>query len=196
MSKRVHRVHEADAFLMQAVAWSETSLIATLLTREHGLIAGIAKGAKRPYSVMRPILSHFQPLQISWSGQAEVKTITRAELSGLITLAPRYMMSAWYMNELVLRCLAKEDPHPYLYDEYHRALRLLTQDIDERIVLRRFEWFLLKEIGYGFDQELPDFSDLSQEPQLRRQLRERLDESLEQRELSTRQVVQALKKFS
>ena len=114
MSKRIHRVHEADAFLLQATAWSETSVIATLLTRDYGLIAGIAKGAKRPYSVMRPILSHFQPLQISWSGQAEVKTITRAELAGLITLAPRYMMSAWYMNELLLRCLAKEDPHPYL----------------------------------------------------------------------------------
>lgn len=196
MSKRIHRIHEEDAFLLQAIAWSETSLIATLLTREHGLIAGIAKGAKRPYSVMRPILNHFHPLQISWSGQAEVKTITRAEVSGMIALAPRYMMSAWYMNELVLRCLAKEDPHPGVYDEYLLALRLLSQAIDERVVLRRFEWFLLKEMGYGIDQAQPDFNDLHQEPQLRRFLRERLDEQLEQRELSTRHVVQALKKFA
>ena len=195
MSKRIHRVHEADAFLLQATAWSETSVIATLLTRDHGLIAGIAKGAKRPYSVMRPILSHFQPLQISWSGQSEVKTITRAELAGLTILAPRYMMSAWYMNELLLRCLAKEDPHPYLYDEYHLALRLLTQGMDERAVLRRFEWFLLKEIGYGFDQEIPDFNDLSQETALRKMLRERLDSLLEQRELSTRKVVQSLRQM-
>ena len=105
------------------------------------------------------------------------------------------MMSAWYMNELLLRCLAKEDPHPYLYDEYHLALRVLTQGMDERAVLRRFEWFLLKEIGYGFDQEIPDFNDLSQETALRKMLRERLDSLLEQRELSTRKVVQSLRQM-
>lgn len=189
---KISRVSEASAFLLQAKAWSETSCIATLLTREYGLVAGIAKGAKRPYSVMRPILSHFQPLSISWSGQGEVKTITHAEFEGFVALPSRNMMSAWYMNELILRSLAKEDPHPIVFDEYALALDSLCAGVNERSVLRRFEWYLLQENGYGSDEPTPDFHDLSKEPQLRQTLRARIEEHISNRRLNTRKVMNSL----
>lgn len=186
------KVTEASAFLLQAKAWSETSCIATLLSRDYGLIAGIAKGAKRPYSVMRPILSHFQPLSISWSGQGEVKTITHAEFEGFLALPSRCMMSAWYMNELILRSLAKEDAHPLIFDEYAFALDSLCAGINERSVLRRFEWYLLQENGYGIEESLPDFHDLNKEPQLRQLLRTRIEAHISSRELNTRKVMNSL----
>lgn len=186
------RITEASAFLLQAKAWSETSCIATLLSRDYGLVAGIAKGAKRPYSVMRPILSHFQPLSISWSGQGEVKTITHAEFEGFLALPSRCMMSAWYMNELILRSLAKEDPHPVIFDEYAFALDSLCSGINERTVLRRFEWYLLQENGYGTDEPIPDFHDLNKEPQLRQLLRTRIEAHISSRELNTRRVMNSL----
>lgn len=186
------KVSETSAFLLQAKAWSETSSIVTLFARDYGLIAGIAKGAKRPYSVLRPILSHFQPLSISWSGQAEVKTITHAEFEGFLALPSRCLMSAWYMNELILRSLAKEDAHPVIFDEYAFALDSLCSGINDRSVLRRFEWHLLRENGYGVDEPTPDFHDLSKEPQLRQMLRMRIEEHISQRQLNTRKVMNSL----
>lgn len=190
MNKRQHRVREAAAFLLQARPWRETSCLATLLSRDYGLIVGIAKGAKRPYSVMRPILSHFQPLLISWSGQAEVKTLTMVEVDGFFAMPAKAMMSAWYMNELLIRCLAKEDPHVGLFDEYVVALKGLCKGMSERFVLRRFEWFLLREIGYGLEGAVPDFYDEEKELALRQLLRTHLHEVLAHKELNTRKVMQ------
>ena len=193
MSKRQHKVIDAHAFLLKAISWSETSCVATVFSRDYGLVAGIAKGAKRPYSVMRPILSHFQPLIISWSGAGEVKTITHAEFEGFIALPSKALMSAWYLNELLLRSLLPEDPFPTLYDEYVFALQNLSSGLDERIVLRRFEWLLLQEVGYGLDESMPDFYQLENEPLLRQRLRHAIDSYLEGKTLNTRKVVTELK---
>lgn len=190
MNKR--KILEASAFLLQAKAWRETSCIATLFSRDYGLVAGIAKGAKRPYSTMRPILSHFQPLSVSWSGQGEIKIFTQAEFDGFLALPSRYMMSAWYMNELVLRALAKEDPHPIVFDEYVFALESLCASMNERSVLRRFEWFLLREIGYGLEAPTPDFHNLNQEPELRQQLRSLILAHVVSKEFNTRKVFSEL----
>ncbi|ETD72903.1 DNA polymerase [Pelistega indica] len=193
MSKRQHKVIDAHAFLLKAIPWSETSCVATVFSRDYGLVAGIAKGAKRPYSVMRPILSHFQPLVVSWSGTGEVKTITQAEFDGFIALPSKALMSAWYLNELLLRSLPPEDSFSILYDEYVFALQNLSSGLDERIVLRRFEWLLLKEVGYGMDESMPDFYQLESEPLLRQRLRQAIDNYLEGKTLNTRKVVTELK---
>lgn len=196
MSKAKSRISEADAYLLNAYDWSETSVIAHVFSKEHGLIVGVAKGAKRPYSVMRPILSHFQPLLLNWSGQGEVKTFTRAEPNGFCPIQGRALMSAWYMNELLLKFLAPEDPHPELFDVYVRCLLDLASGLNENTVLRYFEWRLLEEVGYGSDEPMPDFSDPSQSRHWRQQLRQRLDAQLEQRQLKTRAVSLSLHRLS
>lgn len=192
MSKRKARVQDAEAFLLNAYPWSETSVIAHVFAKAHGVVVAVAKGAKRPYSVMRPILSHFHPLLLSWSGQGEVKTLTRAENNGFFPIQGRALMPAWYMNELLLKFLAPEDPHPELFDIYTTCLRELADGLNENIVLRRFEWALLEKTGYGFDEPQPNFHDPAQNLHWRKQLRQRLDEQLEQRELKTRDVIQSL----
>lgn len=155
----------------------------------------MAKGAKRPYSTLRSVLSGFQPLLLSWTGAAEVKTLTRAETLGVRPLAGRALMSAWYLNELVLRLLPREDPHPLLYDAYDAALIQLAAGGGAAAALRRFEWVLLQETGYGVDEPAPDFNDPALEPELRRSLRERLDELLSGRPLRTRKVLMELQRL-
>ena len=196
MSKRQHRVLEAHAFLMHATNWSETSIIAQVFSRDYGIVTVVAKGAKRPYSVLRPILSAFQPLLLSWSGQGEIKTLTRAETAGLLPLGGRSLMSGWYMNELLLKLLPKEDPHQVLFDAYADALAQLAGGSSATGALRRFEWTLLNETGYGIEAEAPDFDDRSAEPALRLALRERISEHLDNRALSTRKVLLSLRYFS
>ena len=50
-----------------------------------------------------------------------------------------------------MRLLAREDPHPPLFDAYGEAIARLAEGsvLDE--TLRRFEWQLLREIGYAPD---------------------------------------------
>ena len=128
--------------------------------------------------MLRPVLSAFQPLLLSWTGNGEVKTLTRAEIMGIRPLGGTALMSAWYMNELLLRLLPREDAHPLLYDAYDMALQQLSGGTRAAGALRRFEWTLLRETGYGVDEAAPDFDDPAIEPGLRRDLRERLAEIL------------------
>ncbi len=195
MSRRLVRVHETPGYILHATAWRETSLIVQAFSRDHGWVTLVAKGAKRPHSVLRPALSVFQPLLLSWSGGTEVKTMTRAECAGVHPLPGPAMMSCWYMNELMFRLLPREDPHPGLFDAYVIALQQLAAGQTAAGALRKFEWTLLKETGYGLDQEPPDFEDTQQEPQLRARLRERLAEHLAGRPLATRQVLLALQRY-
>lgn len=195
MSRRPVRVHETPGYVLHATAWRETSLIVQAFSRDHGWVTLVAKGAKRPHSVLRPALSVFQPLLLSWSGGTEVKTMTRAECAGVHPLPGPAMMSCWYMNELMFRLLPREDPHPGLFDAYVIALQQLAAGQTAAGALRKFEWTLLKETGYGLDQEPPDFEDTQQEPQLRARLRERLAEHLAGRPLATRQVLLALQRY-
>lgn len=143
----------APAFLLHSTPYRETSLVVDLFTRDHGRIAAVAKGAKRPRSALRAVLLQFQPLIATWSGNRELRTLTGAEWTGGLP-APQgdALLCAFYLNELLIRLLPREDAHPALYDAYERALRELsdgTAQADE--TLRRFEWLLLREAGYAPD---------------------------------------------
>jgi len=189
------RVAEAQAFLLHSSPWRETSLLLEAYSREHGRVALVAKGAKRPHSALRPVLAMFQPLSLSWSGAGEIKTLTRAEWAGTLRMyAGPAMMSGWYMNELLLRLLPREDAHQNLFDAYDEALSSLAAGARAAGALRRFEWILLRETGYGLSGEMPDFEDPSGEPELRRILRESLEQQLEGRPLVTRKVLQSLQR--
>jgi len=194
MSTRV-RVADAAAFILHTTAWKETSLIVQTFSRDHGRVALVAKGAKRPYSMLRPVLQVFQPLTLAWSGAGEVKTLTRAELAGAYLLPGAALMSAWYLNELLLRLLPREDAHPLLFDAYDEALASLAGGHWTAGALRRFEWTLLQETGYGVDDAAPDFADPATEPALRQSLRARLARLLEGRGLATRKVLLALQRL-
>ena len=133
-------------------AWSETSLILDLFTREQGRIAVVAKGAKRPYSQLRPVLMPFQRLLVlttrpkSEEG-ADILTLRSAEYAGGgATLPPAQLFSGFYLNELLLKLLARGDPHEQLFDAYGDTLWALTQTEDES-PLRAFELLLLRETG-------------------------------------------------
>lgn len=190
------RVNEVAGFLLHSVPWRETSLLLEAWCRDQGRVALVAKGARRPTSALRPVLAHFQPLSLSWAGAGEVKTLVRIEwCAPLRVYGGPAMMSAWYLNELLMRLLPREDPHPALYDAYDMALSQLAAGDRAAGALRRFEWILLRETGYGLDRPVPDFNDLAAEPALRQLLREHIEQQLEQRPLVTRQVALALQRI-
>ena len=130
----------------------ETSLIVELFSLQHGRLAVMAKGARRPQSALRAVLLQFQPIEFTIAGKGELRLLTKAEWQGGLSMpSGEALLFAFYLNELLVRLLMREDPHPGLYHAYVEALRALGEQGAREEVLRRFEWLLLKEIGYAPD---------------------------------------------
>jgi DNA repair protein RecO (recombination protein O) len=147
-----HRIGNQPGFVLHSYPYKETSLIVDVFTRDHGRIALVAKGAKRPHSKLRGVLQTFQPLSVSWSGKSEVRTLTGAEwVGGLPPLEKAALLCGFYVNELLVKLLARDDPHPALFDHYIAALNQLGHDEPAPIVLRKFERSLMKETGVAGD---------------------------------------------
>jgi len=144
------RVSDEPAFVLHRYDWSETSLILEVFTRNHGRVALVAKGAKRPSSSLRPVLLPLQPLRLSYGGDGEVRTLKSAEwVGGYVMPTGDALLSGYYLNELLLRLLARDDPHPVLFDRYAQILQVLAAG-QPRILeaaLRVFELLLLREAG-------------------------------------------------
>ena len=145
-----YRVSSQPAFVLHSYPYKETSLIVDVFSRDYGRVALVAKGAKRPHSKLRAVLQTFQPLTVSWSGKAEVRTLTGAEwIGGLLPLEKSALLCGFYLNELLVKLLARDDAHPALFDHYIATLNQLAHDEPAPIVLRKFERALLKETGVG-----------------------------------------------
>ena len=145
-----------SAFVLHSYAWSESSLILDLYSREQGRLAVAAKGAKRPHSQLRSVLLPFQRIQVSLGrlasgeGASEVQTLRSAEWGGgAAMLTGAALFSGFYLNELLMKLLARQDPHPALFDVYAATLPSLTDGDDARVqaALRAFELTLLRELG-------------------------------------------------
>jgi DNA repair protein RecO (recombination protein O) len=150
MTHARQRVDGAAAFLLHAYPYSETSLILEIFARDHGRLALLARGARRPRSALRGVLLAFQPLELGWFGGGEVKTLARAEwMGGVAFLRGEGLLLGYYLNELLLKLLPREDAHVALFDAYAEALAALAPGGIETAELRRFEKALLKELGYG-----------------------------------------------
>jgi DNA repair protein RecO (recombination protein O) len=145
-----YRIAEQPAFVLHSYPYRETSLIIDVLSRDHGRLALVAKGAKRPHSALRGVLQTFQPLALSWSGKSEVRTLTGAEwVGGMLPLTGGALLCGFYVNELLVKFCAREDPHPQLFHHYVVTMTRLAHDEPPVQVLRSFERVLLRETGYA-----------------------------------------------
>lgn len=158
------KVAPQPAFVLHQWDWSETSLILDLFTRDRGRVAAVAKGAKRPYSQLRPVLMPFQRLLVLTSRPksatadegADILLLRSAEYAGAgAALPPARLFPGFYCNELLMKLLARGDPHAALFDAYADALQALAVAPDEA-PLRAFELQLLRETGV-----LPELSRIT-----------------------------------
>jgi DNA repair protein RecO (recombination protein O) len=144
------RVTEQPGFVLHSYPYRETSLIIDVLTRDHGRIALVAKGAKRPHSALRGVLQTFQPLSLAWLGKGELRTLTKAEwVGGLRPLEGDALLSGFYLNELLVKFCARDDPHDKLFQHYLTTLHHLAHGEPAGVILRAFERVLLRETGYA-----------------------------------------------
>lgn len=159
-SSNSHRQDNQAVYVLHTYPFKETSLVVELFTHGFGRVATTAKGARRPRSAMRGMLQSFQPLIATWSGKLELKTLHSLEWgSGLLLLKGEALMCGFYLNELLLRLLPREDAHGTLFEYYSLTLKTLANSQDLATTLRRFELKLLQELGYAIPLQ-NDVNDL------------------------------------
>jgi DNA repair protein RecO (recombination protein O) len=157
------------AYVLHSYPYKETSLILQVWSEKHGRLGLVAKGARRPRSASRSLLVPFQPLVVDWFGKGELRTLKTAEPFAPATpLAGQALLSAFYLNELLLKLTTRDDPHEALfaaYDDAVGSLRAISRELGVRAiaaeaaptaapvepVLRRFELALLRELGYALE---------------------------------------------
>lgn len=151
------RVQLQPAYVLHQRPYRDTSAIVEIFSEAYGRHALVAKGLKRPKSKLKGLLQPFQPLLISWVGRSELGTLTDAELyTHSIAMKSKYLPGAFYLNELLLKLLHKDDPHGDIFVSYHNTLdkfrQLSGNEGDELLwqaCLRNFEISLMQSIGYG-----------------------------------------------
>ncbi|MEX0731344.1 MAG: DNA repair protein RecO [Aquisalimonadaceae bacterium] len=138
------------AFVLHRHAYRDTSLILELFTLSRGRIGAVARGARGPRSRWRALVEPFQPVLVSWQGRGELVTVTGLESVGRpLRLPGARLASAFYVNELMLRMVRRDDPVPEVFAAYGEVLERLAGDANESVCLRLFEKRLLQGLGYG-----------------------------------------------
>jgi DNA repair protein RecO (recombination protein O) len=151
------RQDSQPAYVLHTYPFRETSLVVEVFSRHFGRLGLVARGARRPRSAVRGLMMAFQPLLLSWAGKAELRTLHKAEWQGGVPqLKGPALVCGFYLNELLLKFLAREDAHESLFDVYHEAVAGLAQAGPTEAILRRFEKSLLKELGYALSLDRDD----------------------------------------
>jgi len=150
MQAHKNRLENEPAFVLHSYPFRETSLLVEIFSRQHGRVPLVARGARRPKSAVRGLLMNFQPLSLSWFGKHEVRTLHSAEWQGgQPLLQGTALLCGFYLNELLLNLMVRDDPHEQLFDYYQQTLQHLAHGADLASTLRCFEKHLLQELGYA-----------------------------------------------
>lgn len=161
--KNSERALLTPAYVLHHHDWRETSRVVEIFSRDHGRLGAVARGARRAQSPWRALLQPFRPLLLSWTGGGELVTLIGAEADGGAEPFPGpALLSAYYMNELLLRLLPRHDAQPGLFRQYADALERLRRTAAP--ALRVFEKQLLSALGYGLMLERDVASDEPLQP--------------------------------
>lgn len=144
------------AFVLHRRDYRNTSLLLDVYSRDYGRLSLVAKGARRKKG-SGPLLQPFAPLLMSWQGRGELRTLTGTESAVQVpALQAGALLCGFYLNELLQRLLARDDPDAGLFMDYAQTLRALADAKvgdgpvqSQAMLLRRFELRLLSALGYA-----------------------------------------------
>lgn len=150
----VRRVQQQPAYLLHHRPFRDSSLLLDVFSEEYGKLALVARGARSAKSRLKGVLRPFMPLRMSWLLRSDLGTLTGAELDGSpLTLVGDSLLSAYYVNELILHFLHRHDAQPEVFSAYRQTVVRLAAVVDPAPTLRNFEIELLRLLGYALNLE-------------------------------------------
>ncbi|MGI9203001.1 MAG: DNA repair protein RecO [Woeseiaceae bacterium] len=154
------RVQNQPAWLLHHRPFRDSSRILDVLSQDYGRLSVVARGSRSANSKLKGLLRPFLPLQLSWFIRTDLGTLTGAEMNGApITLTGDALLSAYYINELLLNLLHRHDPQPEIFEAYRNTMEALQGQIEVASQLRRFELEMLRLLGYAVNLDHDTESD-------------------------------------
>jgi len=155
------RILKQPTWILHQRPYRDTSSIIDIFTRDFGRVSIIAKGGRSPKSKFRGLLRPFFPIKLSWYSGKNLGNLVDIDVEGKpYNLIGDSLLSAYYLNELILKFLVKDDPQVEVFDLYSRTILNLIGMGDIAPVLRKFELEFLKLIGYGLNLEFETVTHL------------------------------------
>jgi DNA repair protein RecO (recombination protein O) len=150
---------ESESLVIKSYNLAEADRIVVFLTREHGMIRGVAKGVKRlksrfgsalePYSIVN--LEYFQ------KDAVELVSIQKAEIlqSNFEAASnPDFLQKFSYLGDLLITFSPPHDPNETLYRMVKACIETAANDASSLLGIGvYFELWLLRLAGY-----MPDWS--------------------------------------
>ncbi len=160
------RVQQQPGFVLHRRPFRDSSQILDLLTRDHGRVTVVARGSRGSKSRLAGVLRPFLPLRVSWVARSDLGTLTGAEAAGApADLRGDALLSAFYLNELLLHFLYRDDPQPEVHALYADTVAALVAGDEVAAALREFELEFLGLVGYAvnLDFEAGSHAELAPE---------------------------------
>ena len=144
------RVQQQPGYILHHRPFRDTSQILEIVTRDHGKVAVVARGSRGSRSRLSGVLRPFLPLRVSWVSKSDLGTLIGAEAAGAPAgMVGDAMLSAYYLNELLINFLHRFDPQPEIFALYERVLHALVGCREVAAILRSFELEFLSLLGYA-----------------------------------------------
>src|SRR4051812_20226513 len=145
---------ETESLVLKTYNLAEADKIVLLLTRDHGIIRGVAKGAKRLKSRFGSALEPFSVARVSYFQKEtlELVSIQKMELMESYFAAasnPEFLQKFSYLTDILVGSLPPHDPSEVIY-RMTRACLEAAAKMPERLeeIGFYFEVWLLKLTGY------------------------------------------------
>ena len=144
------RITLEPSYVLHSRPYRESSLLLEALSRAHGRVGLVARGARGARSRWKNVLQPFRPLLLGWNQRGELGTLTSADqVASPPALVGEALFCGLYANELTARFLQRSDPHPDLFAHYRHLVAELSADSSPQPLLRIYEAELLRSAGFG-----------------------------------------------
>lgn len=150
-----------QAIVLRCWEFSETSQTVSLLTQAHGVLRGLAKGARRTKSTFS---GGFEPLTRGeivaiTKPTTELATLTEWDLQEIYwgpRRATRAHYAGLYLADVTHHALLPGDPHPVVFETLSHALHTLDGTLTVDLIVLQYLWNLLTDTGYRPRLDLDD----------------------------------------
>ncbi|MGI6619870.1 MAG: DNA repair protein RecO [Bacillota bacterium] len=148
--------YQSEGIVLDQADLGENDKIATIFTRQEGLVRAVVKGAQRPKSKLRgltqPLTHGLFQLYRGRSLERVTQVSMRNGFPGIIQDYEK-MIYARYLVELLTNVLPEKERNRALFDLFLAVLGCLEQKEDPWVVVRWAELGILKLAGFA-----PSFS--------------------------------------
>ena len=158
-------LHATEAFVLRTYSFSEANKICVFFTRDRGKVRGVAYGARKLKSRFGSALEPFTEVALTYHQKEgrELASVSACEiLRSHFNRAARDVETAnafSYLAELLTEFLPEHEPNAVLYRLVAATLDTIEQHDEVAGILRYFEAWLLRLVGFYPDTSRCAFCD-------------------------------------